>query len=70
MTLTAASPVRIGSARLVRSGKMASNGLKIRGECHPWRLTVTGIKNASPNASGLGTVLNVLTPEKIDCENY
>src|SRR6266568_9321353 len=36
------------------------NGLKIRCECHPWRLTVTRIKNASPNASGLGTVLNFL----------
>jgi hypothetical protein len=30
MTLTAASTVSIGSSRFVRSGKMASNGLKIR----------------------------------------
>jgi hypothetical protein len=30
MTLTAASPVNIGSSRLVRLGKMASDGPKIR----------------------------------------
>ena len=30
MTLTAASPVNIGSSRFIRSGKMPSNGLKIR----------------------------------------
>ena len=30
MTLTAASPVNIGSSRYVRSGKMPANGLKIR----------------------------------------
>ncbi len=32
MTLTAVSPVNIGSSRFVRSGKMLSTGLKIRWE--------------------------------------
>jgi hypothetical protein len=34
MTLKAASPVNIGSPRLVRLGIVARDGLKIRGECH------------------------------------